>query len=639
MSNNTQNAPNYRLDGSNPLSYMGVKPYTPSQFIIRKFTPTVNDGKGYALGTQWLYWNVNNPAQSIQFVLANSAQNVFTWVPLNGGGDQPTLPDHSVVLGAGVPGFKSTGPIATLGAPVVSRGLTSDPMFGVASVSGGGTGLTTVPQYAVMTGGISGEGPLQTVVGLGTAGQVLTSNGLATLPTWQNSGGGMGGGGPIAVQVFTTPGSGTYTPTAGMASCMVEIVGGGAGGGGLTAQVGGAGGGGSGAYSRKLFLAATIGASQPLVVGAGGASASNGTSSTFGTGPLLTAGGGFAGVSGTNGSGGAGGTSSGGDINVPGVFGGTGCNAVDPTTTDVALSGFGGPSFYGGGGLALSASAGNSDGNDAVVYGSGGSGAACSTSSTQTGGAGSVGVIIITEYGPYAIAPIAGTQVNIIVFDTPGSGTYTPTAGMTQCIVECVGGGGGGAGLWNNCGVTAQGGGGSGGYCKALFDAVTIGASQNYAIGAGGDGGNYYLIDHPTGFEGDQTTFGSFLTAGGGDGGLITNGLATGPANGGEGGTAAGGQLNIPGQNGGSSVNVYLPQGNYYMTSSGAGGDTIYGSGGASVAPLSQPTGTYIPGNIGTGYGSGGSGACSGTAVFPPNTAAGGNGASGVIIITEYIAT
>ena len=39
--------------------------------------------------------------------------------------------------------------------------------------------------YAVLTGGITGTGALQQVSGIGTSGQVLTSNGSGALPTWQ----------------------------------------------------------------------------------------------------------------------------------------------------------------------------------------------------------------------------------------------------------------------------------------------------------------------------------------------------------------------------------------------------------------------------------------------------------------------
>lgn len=56
---------------------------------------------------------------------------------------------------------------------------------GTLSVSRGGTGRSSFTPYAVITGGTVFDAPLQQVVGLGTLGQVLTSNGPGALPTWQ----------------------------------------------------------------------------------------------------------------------------------------------------------------------------------------------------------------------------------------------------------------------------------------------------------------------------------------------------------------------------------------------------------------------------------------------------------------------
>ena len=60
-------------------------------------------------------------------------------------------------------------------------------------VASGGTGDTSLTAYSVLTGGTTSTGAVQSVSGLGTSGQILTSNGAAALPTWQDSGGGGGG--------------------------------------------------------------------------------------------------------------------------------------------------------------------------------------------------------------------------------------------------------------------------------------------------------------------------------------------------------------------------------------------------------------------------------------------------------------
>lgn len=57
------------------------------------------------------------------------------------------------------------------------------------TVNNGGTGTSSFTPYAVVTGGTTATGPLQNVSGVGTSGQVLTSNGAGQLPSWQGAGG------------------------------------------------------------------------------------------------------------------------------------------------------------------------------------------------------------------------------------------------------------------------------------------------------------------------------------------------------------------------------------------------------------------------------------------------------------------
>ncbi|NDQ57364.1 MAG: hypothetical protein GZ088_09865 [Acidipila sp.] len=57
------------------------------------------------------------------------------------------------------------------------------------TVPQGGTGNTTFTAYSVICAGTTATGTFQNVTGVGTAGQVLTSNGAATLPTWQTASG------------------------------------------------------------------------------------------------------------------------------------------------------------------------------------------------------------------------------------------------------------------------------------------------------------------------------------------------------------------------------------------------------------------------------------------------------------------
>lgn len=175
-----------------------------------------------------------------------------------------------------------------------------------------------------------------------------------------------GSGRLLNIQVFSGAGSYTYTPTAGMKTCIPEVVGGGAAGGGTGATGAGnsaaGGGGGAGAYAKGRFTAAAVGASQPVTVGAAGAgnvsfAGSNGGTTSVGA--LISAPGGtggavgmatgsFVSAGGAGGSGGA--TPTGGTIEaIPGI-GGLGGLTYGVAS---AAGGFGGTSrmgYYGNGG-------------------------------------------------------------------------------------------------------------------------------------------------------------------------------------------------------------------------------------------------------------------------------------------------
>ena len=153
----------------------------------------------------------------------------------------------------------------------------------------------------------------------------------------------------------------TWTKPSGLKYVVVELVGGGGSG------TGGSGGGGGGGYSRKTIPESSLGSTEPVLPGGGGAAVSGnlqvaGFTSFFGT--HLSATGGAVGAVG----GGTGGIGSGGDINAAGTAGGG--DATAP----------GGSSFFGGGAP---------DGVAGRPYG-GGAGAG-----TIAGGN---GVVVLTEY-------------------------------------------------------------------------------------------------------------------------------------------------------------------------------------------------------------------------------------------------
>lgn len=60
---------------------------------------------------------------------------------------------------------------------------------GTLPVAAGGTGATSATAYAVLCGGTTSTGAYQSIAGVGSSGQVLTSNGAGALPTFQAAAG------------------------------------------------------------------------------------------------------------------------------------------------------------------------------------------------------------------------------------------------------------------------------------------------------------------------------------------------------------------------------------------------------------------------------------------------------------------
>ena len=170
------------------------------------------------------------------------------------------------------------------------------------------------------------------------------------------------------------------------------------------------------------------------------------------------------------------------------------------------------------------------------------------------------------------------------------SGTWTRPSGITKVMVEVQGAGAGGNNSLSSSSYATTGS--AGGYVKKLIDVssistatITVGAKgTGSATRTGNNGGNSVWSD------GANT-----LTGGGGYGSVGSS--LTGTA----GGSATGGDLNIQGGNGAN-----------------AAGD-------AGVSQFGDAGKTYIINA--TGYGSGGTYEYNGT---------GGNGADGIVIVTEY---
>lgn len=215
----------------------------------------------------------------------------------------------------------------------------------------------------------------------------------------------------VKVQVFSYTGSTqTYTPSAGMAECTIEMVGGGGGGGGQDSSGHNYGSsGGSAAYIKALLTSSQISTSQVVTIGAAGiagttSGTNGGTGGTTSLGSLLSCTGGVGGtgnaLSGIASAGGAGGTPT-----------------VTTGTSIIALTGQAGSYSYNSGSTTLIVGAGGSNplgygapmlieqgvglsstGLAATGFGSGGGGGSQISGPATAGSSGQPGYMIITEY-------------------------------------------------------------------------------------------------------------------------------------------------------------------------------------------------------------------------------------------------
>jgi hypothetical protein len=207
---------------------------------------------------------------------------------------------------------------------------------------------------------------------------------------------------------FTSSGTFTKADYPWLRAVKVKCQGGGGGGGNAAITDGTQGsagsGGGGGAYAESFITnIAGLDSSITVTSGAGGASASNGNASSFGT--AVSANGGVAGA--TRGAsaasfGAAGGAGS--DTGTGNIIHSGGSGGAAYGTGQLVNSGHGGDSFLGGGAAmptAVVTSNQQRAGLGGRIYGGGGSGAINSSNSASAtaGGAGANGVVILELYG------------------------------------------------------------------------------------------------------------------------------------------------------------------------------------------------------------------------------------------------
>ena len=203
-------------------------------------------------------------------------------------------------------------------------------------------------------------------------------------------------------------------------------------------------------------------------------------------------------------------------------------------------------------------------------------------------------ILVAIEDGTYFPTP------QVVTFTS--SGTWTKDAGLKYVVVEVQGGGGNGDSVTVGDNATsAGGGGGAGGYSKKLILASALGATETVTVGAAAA----------------ASSFGSLATA---NGGTTSTGVA-----GGDGGTAASGDINIQGGDGSPAIST----GSEGDGAGGSGGNSPLGFGGKGAQEIYN---IGLNGGAGRGYGGGGGGALAND----DTSATGGAGAGGIVIVTEY---
>lgn len=136
-----------------------------------------------ANGTNWVSSTANfaDTYNASEILFASSANTVSGLTTANNG--------VLVTNGSGVPSISSTLPAGVTNNITTVGTITSGTWNGdTVTVPYGGTGNTTFTPYSVLLGGTTATGAFQNVSGVGTSGQVLTSQGAGMSPQWATPG-------------------------------------------------------------------------------------------------------------------------------------------------------------------------------------------------------------------------------------------------------------------------------------------------------------------------------------------------------------------------------------------------------------------------------------------------------------------
>ncbi len=278
-------------------------------------------------------------------------------------------------------------------------------------------------------------------------------------------------------------------------------------------------------------------------------------------------------------------------------------------------------------------------------------GGTTSTSPWQTVSSTGIAGQVLTSNGPgllpsFQTSTVSSAFTQVSVQSYSSNAIYIPSPNMLYVTFECIGGGGGGGGVTCTTGAFGiGGGGGGGGYSRGTFPNTAVGLAQPITIGVGGTGGTALGT---AGGNGGNTSVGALIVAQGGTGGptttivLPSNQKSSGVVLGGAGGVGFPGSfVNLiatgqPGSAGYSQIDAA----EYGISISGGGGSSYFQAGTTGVAVTKGQPLAYKAGVNGVANGAGGGGA---VALTPTSAgpaiagAAGGNGAAGTVIITEYL--
>jgi hypothetical protein len=217
-----------------------------------------------------------------------------------------------------------------------------------------------------------------------------------------------------------------------------------------------------------------------------------------------------------------------------------------------------------------------------------------------------------------------GRLINMRIWNSAGTATYTPATALGSVMFEVQGGGGGGGGAPGVAAgqVSAGAPGNAGAFGRGWYPASSIGAGITITVGAAGSGGA-----GTGGTSGGTSSAGALLSAPGGPGGSVS-GAASSNISGGNGSTSGlPTGANLQGEVGGiGTISFGITPGQ--CAAGGNGGASHFGGG-------AQGATANFNGVAASSFGAGGGGtAC--VASGTPLT--GGSGAVGLVIAWEFSA-